>query len=68
MQVCFSTQKKIVNEKELVDFVVVIVVTVVDGNHSSTSSSSSGTADKRVAVETMYNIACLHVVADEPGL
>lgn len=68
MQVCFSTQKKIVNEKELVDFVV-IVVTVVDGNHSSTSSSSSsGTADKRVAVETMYNIACLHVVADEPGL
>lgn len=66
MQVCFSTQKKIVNEKELVDFVV--IVTVVDGNHSSTSSSSSGTADKRVAVETMYNIACLHVVADEPGL
>lgn len=67
MQVCFSTQKKIVNEKELVDFVV-IVVTVVDGNHSSTSSSSSGTADKRVAVKTMYNIACLHVVAVEPGL
>lgn len=67
MQVCFSTQKKIVNEKELVDFVV-IVVTVVDGNHSSTSSSSGGTADKRVAVETMYNIACLHVVTVEPGL